>query len=320
MECVVCQKRNFTQYLSAKALDDINSPEYSYQKCLNCGLVVLALESQRYDPSIYADSGNYSNEPPRFSKAIFSIMSFFYKRRLKALEKVCQVHQGTLLDIGCGKGEFLRVAKENGWEVFGLEPTQSRAEMARKNYGLRVVNAPLDHSLFKPESFDAVTLWHVFEHLPSPREALEIVHDCLKPEGVLLIAIPNIDSWQAMIGKERWFHLEAPRHLFHYSPDTITQLLQEHGFIVKKIGHFFFEHNFWGMVQTCLNRIGAAPNLLFNYLKKNKKGLSKPPRLYVELILHFFVLSLGWLPFYLLSLAESIKKRGGTILVTAVKK
>ena len=117
----------------------------------------------------------------------------------------------------------------------------------------RVQRAGIDDAQVAPGSVDVVTLWHVLEHLDVPALALERIGSWLRPGGGLLVGVPNLASLQARIGRERWFHLDVPRHRVHYTPAGLRALLRAHGFDVLETRHVLLEHNPFGMWQTLAN-------------------------------------------------------------------
>src|SRR5262249_3479382 len=116
-------------------------------------------------------------------------------------------------------------------------------------------------------SFDAVVIWHVLEHLSDPRAALLKARAILKPGGLLMVAVPNLASWQAAATGPAWFHLDVPRHYFHFRTGVLTRLIEETGFAVEETSHFNFEQNAYGWMQSLLNRVGFRANLLYDLLK-----------------------------------------------------
>ena len=143
---------------------------------------------------------------------------------------------GRLLDIGCSAGFFLKVARDLGWETYGLELSSDTATLARERYGLEVAVGELQESTFQSNYFDVVTLWDVIEHLADPKKTLSIVQRILKDDGILVISTPNIDgvfprlSYKIAHLINYWPHPEPPRHLFQFSKKTLGHLLQITGF------------------------------------------------------------------------------------------
>jgi len=167
---------------------------------------------------------------------------------------------GKMLDIGCGDGSFLLAAQECGWRVQG---TEFNPQLARQR-GLDVVTDMCDI----PDSsvFDCITLWHSLEHLGDPMSTLRSIRSQLSPTGVLLIAVPDIDGIQARMFGRKWFHLDVPRHLYHYSKTSLSALLQATGFSPVQRWHQEFEYDLIGWPQSILNCLLPTPNVFINML------------------------------------------------------
>ena len=136
----------------------------------------------------------------------------------------------TLLDIGCGNGDFLATARDAGWEVMGLEPDPAAAAVAA-DHGLDVRVGSLDQFNELSSCFDAITLNHVIEHMHWPVDVMASVHRLLRPGGTLYIETPNIDSAGASKFGIHWRGLECPRHLVLFTPDSLRQMLSHRGFV-----------------------------------------------------------------------------------------
>ena len=145
-----------------------------------------------------------------------------------------------LLDVGCGTGDFLKTALTDGWTVTGIEPN----EQARK-----IANVKTNQNVFeighltnlKEHSFDVITLWHVLEHLPKLDTHIQLFRKLLKPNGLLIIAVPNYKSYDATHYKEFWAAYDVPRHLWHFSRKSINKLFQKKNFTLIKITPLIFD-------------------------------------------------------------------------------
>lgn len=174
-----------------------------------------------------------------FEKLYHFIKSIALKRKLKLVNTQLQF-QGNLLDVGCGTGDFLNTAKQNGWKVKGVEPNEQARTIANAKTDNEVYN--IDQLLkFKPDQFDAITLWHVLEHLPKLDEHFEIFNRLLKPNGVLIIAVPNFKSYDANYYKSYWAAFDVPRHLWHFSKTSIKKLAASHQMHVANIEPMIFD-------------------------------------------------------------------------------
>jgi SAM-dependent methyltransferase len=136
---------------------------------------------------------------------------------------------GSLLDLGCSSGAFLQLLCGNDWKLFGVEMSQESAKQAQARSGASVYIGTVLDANFSPESFDVITCFDVFEHLDQPRRVMARVVEWLKPGGIFYILIPNIDSAERKVFGTYWHGLELPRHLFHYSPDSLKFLAETAG-------------------------------------------------------------------------------------------
>lgn len=160
-----------------------------------------------------------------FEKVYHLVKGIALKRKLKLINAVTK-NSKSLLDVGCGTGDFLQVASKSGWTITGIEPNEQARSIANKKTDNSVFDAD---KLFKLEeqSFDVITLWHVLEHLPELEEHFNVFDKLLKPEGVLIIAVPNYKSYDAKLYKEFWAAYDVPRHLWHFSQDSIKGLAKK---------------------------------------------------------------------------------------------
>ncbi len=140
--------------------------------------------------------------------------------------------QGRLLDFGCGSGWFAERMSERGWQVTGLDVSPQVAADVRQRLGIPVHVGTLPHPALAPNSFDVVNMGAVLEHVPHPHEVIGAARAALKPGGLLVISVPNRDSWSFRHAGAAWFSLDLPRHLLHFTPATLRRLVEEHGFEV----------------------------------------------------------------------------------------
>jgi SAM-dependent methyltransferase len=135
------------------------------------------------------------------------------------------ISKGSVLDYGCGTGDFLTACKKKGFLIQGIEPNELARNQARNQTQVKINSDISD--LSKEHKVDIITLWHVLEHVPNPKETLEQLKTHLKPGGHIIIAVPNRDSYDAKIYKEHWAAYDVPRHLFHFNQLNIKYLGKE---------------------------------------------------------------------------------------------
>lgn len=237
------------------AADPLSSDRFEVRRCPSCSLVYVSPRPEDERLAAYYPDGYFGKRHP-------VLKDFFMDLRVRALPAA---RQGRVLDIGCGRGDFLLACRRKGWQVAGVEQDTAPIMELRESLGLEVVaNSAL--SSLPAASFDAVTMWHVFEHMADPRATLREVVRLLGPGGVFVAEVPNFGSWQARLGPRFWFHLDVPRHLLHFERVTLTRMLEAEGLAVDGIGTFSAEYDAYGMMQSLLNRVCPTPNWLFQLL------------------------------------------------------
>jgi len=148
-----------------------------------------------------------------------------------------------LLDVGCGTGDFLLVCKKNGWKVTGVEPNSKAKNIAEKKFSETSVSEIYSeiNQLKTEKQFDVITLWHVLEHVPNLEAYISTLKKLLKPNGVLIVAVPNYKSYDANYYKQFWAAFDVPRHLWHFSKKSIRLLFEKHEMNVVKILPMWFD-------------------------------------------------------------------------------
>ena len=155
-----------------------------------------------------------------------------------------------ILDIGCGTGTLLGLLKRRGFRVRGVDFSSEAAKIAEAENGVDVAVGSLEGARFPDRSFDIVTLFHVMEHVTNPRQVLAEVARVLKPDGAVVLQVPNIESWQFRILGARWYGLDIPRHVIDYSRNSMLKLLDDSGFRVTRIRHFNLRDNAPALVSS----------------------------------------------------------------------
>ena len=240
ISCPICNSKSFCHILTTKDFRCSNfKDEFRLVKCKKCGVFYVnprPVESEIY--KFYPE--NYYS-----SKIFWGIGNYLIEKitkiyRKRAADLVLKYKKGgLLLDIGCGTGDFLFEMKKRGFRVVGNDVSAVACKLARKK-GLRVINKKIEECGFSRESFDIITLWHVLEHLHYPRKALKTINKLLKTKGILIIEVPNIESISFKFFGKYFFHLDIPRHLFHWSYSTLSYLLELEGFEILEYKYLKF--------------------------------------------------------------------------------
>jgi 2-polyprenyl-3-methyl-5-hydroxy-6-metoxy-1,4-benzoquinol methylase len=216
--CPVCGESNFSPFLHS------------------CGMKFVNPRPDASEIGKYYKSSDYvSHDTDKKNR-----LNFLYKQvrkiSIKNKYKLVEEHARgkKLLDIGCGTGEFIFFCNQNGFDVKGIEPGEKPRYFAQKEYKLDVYEEAYLGQLTLPE-FDVITLWHVLEHVHLLHERMKKVVEIMKPDGILIIAVPNCDSWDAYYYGKFWAAYDLPRHLYHFSQETMKNLAQKHGLKIDKI-------------------------------------------------------------------------------------
>ncbi|MBI5587993.1 MAG: class I SAM-dependent methyltransferase [Deltaproteobacteria bacterium] len=285
---------------------------YGIRFCQTCGL-------GKTDPFLTEEefkkiySSTYREEDStRFFSPLEKVIRLLRVHRCRSVERFGK--KGRILDVGCGRGDFLLLMKERGWEPTGLE-LDERIERHGKKIGIDLRSGSLETVRFPDSHFEAVTFWHVFEHLKNPEWALKECRRILKPGGLFVISVPNIGSLQARLSGKHWFHLDPPFHLYHYSLENLNKLLDRASFKTLKVKHFSLEYNPYGYIQSIFNSIGFRPNLFYDFLRSKMTKKDSYASVAVMFLLMPVVLPLS----LILSVTEAALRAGGTIDLYARK-
>ena len=305
--CVVCDARE------ARPRFSIEGSAMQVVVCEGCGLGRTypppsdAEIASFYPPAYYGHLGS------KFRTPIELMVRAVGSRHLRFLAQGLP-RGGRVLDVGCGRGVVLGALADRGFEAHGVEISEAAARGADPRAQIRVVTDVADAG-YPDAYFDAVIIWHVLEHLRDPAASLSAIHRMLKPGGRLVLAVPNFASLQARWAGPAWFHLDLPRHLYHFPLPVLRRLLDRSGFEVVAAHHFSLRQNPFGWIQSWLNRAPGLPrNGLYTLLYERGAGEPAPfdARIRTRLIAG---LAVGALPALVLTLVETGLRSGGTVHV-----
>jgi 2-polyprenyl-3-methyl-5-hydroxy-6-metoxy-1,4-benzoquinol methylase len=248
----------------------LTKEDFRLGKCTNCGLLFTV---NRPDVNVignYYKSTDYVSHSSTKKGIVNRVYGLVRNYTLgKKVKLISELVAGTnLLDIGAGTGHFLARAKDEGFTVLGLEPDEDARKVAKE---LNTVDLlPLSElSSLGQERFDAITMWHVLEHVFELNTELESIIGALKKDGVLVIAVPNYTSFDAKYYKEYWAAYDVPRHLYHFAPEVIIKLVENKGLKFEKMLPMKFDSYYVSMLSekykggSLLNafRIGLLSNM-----------------------------------------------------------
>jgi SAM-dependent methyltransferase len=241
------------------AQDYLTGDPFELWSCRQCGTgatVPVPADLGRYYPSGYR----------AYHAVVLAVLGFLYRRRVGRWDRLFAA-PGTGFELGCGSGLMLDQLRRLGWQVSGSERNEAAAAAARARYGLDISGGGLE-TLDPAARFDLILLNQVLEHLEHPAETIAALGRRLEPGGRLVIGVPNFGSWQSAIGGARWFHLDPPRHLHHFTRAGLEQLLAGAGLAVERISFVSFEHDPYGWIQTVLNLADRRSNRLTRLLMR----------------------------------------------------
>ena len=233
---------------------------FSYVRCSECGLVymnpqVVPEDIEKLYPTDYAPHTTAA-------KGIAAKIRSLYNRLIKTpviaqfLRWVTNVkiandiyrrldQKSRALDIGCGAGAFLNHIKtEKGCEVYGVDISEAAVEAAKKSFGLDIFMGTITEAPFEDSSFDVITAWWYLEHVSDPCATAARISSLLKRNGHCIIGVPNFESFNARSFKDKWYHLDCPRHLCIWTPSAMKRLMEQHGLTVTKI---IYDKTPWGL-------------------------------------------------------------------------
>lgn len=298
--CPIC-KGNETEIKLKPVSDHITKGEFEIRSCRNCGISYTFPQPDNLDPY-------YPLKYRGYNAFVRNILRFFFKVRVNNWARKFGV-PGDVLEIGCGPGFMLDAFRKKGWRVLGTERKEKMAINAKDALGLDVHIGDIG-ALPEQREFDLIVMFNVLEHLKDP---LQVINECsrrLKKDGTLIISVPNLESWQAKYAGSVWFHLDPPRHLYHFTARSLDNLLSKSGLKINNIQYVSFEHDPFGWSESIINKITGNYNVFTRYLM-GIEPLGKKVLLYIMLSL------LLAFPALILSSISWLRKKGALMQVSA---
>lgn len=263
-----------------KAMDHTVSGEYyEVWRCANCQGMFTQDIPEESEIGRYYNSEKYISHSDTKEGLVNSlyhnVRNFTLNGKKSLIEKETGIAAGTVLDVGCGTGAFLNKMNKGGWQVAGVEPDAGARRAAAELYGLNI--AASDNLYQLPDRyFDAISLWHVLEHVHNIHEHLQQLVRLLKNDGKLFIAVPNHTSADAKQYQEMWAAFDVPRHLYHFSPHSMNILLNKHGLKICKMKPMWFDSFYVSMLsEKNQHHDGNILSAIVSGLKSNLNTLTK---------------------------------------------
>lgn len=236
-----CNETAAVYKLKDRMLRTEDKREFYLQQCLKCKLAYLNPQPQWDELEYFYGDKYYTNVSGGVRRNIFYRVlrkikrAFFgaYKPKFYNFGKT----EGKFLDIGCGSGAYESyLIKENiGWKFYGIEPSSESYQVAKRVGNFNVFNGDLKSANYENNFFDVILMSHSLEHVSNPTEVIAECFRVLKPGGYMVISVPNFNSLARIFFGKYWIHLDAPRHLFHFTPDILKKMAEKSGFKVKQV-------------------------------------------------------------------------------------
>ncbi|MES2589856.1 MAG: class I SAM-dependent methyltransferase [Bacteroidota bacterium] len=269
--CPICDSSSFEKF---KDVTDnmITKEKFTIVKCSDCNFhFTNPIPSEDFIGKYYKGDAyvSHSSSKKGLINKIYNIVRSYTLNKKVALLKDLNVGN-EVLDIGAGTGHFLNACKQKGFSVIGLEPDEDARKFAKDNF--KVDLFPLEKlTSIEESSKDIITMWHVLEHVYHLKRDFEILTKILKPSGRIIIAVPNLESYDAQVYSELWAAYDVPRHLYHFRKKDIENLANHFGFKVEKVKPMKFDSFYVSMLSEKYKN-GSIVKAFINGFKSNSKA------------------------------------------------
>lgn len=250
--CPVCQSDRIKNIFPVKDFT-VSGSQFQVMECDHCTLRFTQDVPTQDEIGVFYKSEEYISHT-NTSKGLVNnlyqkVRNVTMKQKTALVKEYTGLPKGSLLDVGCGTGSFLHSMQQKGWSVTGLEPDADARDLAQQLHDLKVLPS---HEIFnlREDSFNAITMWHVLEHVHQLHEYVEQLKKLLTPAGKIFIAVPNYTSRDAKAYGKFWAAYDVPRHLYHFSPKSIDVLMKQHGLKVVKLLPMWFDSFYVGLLSS----------------------------------------------------------------------
>lgn len=233
--CPICDNNSFLEFMRIKDFF-LSKEEFTIHECKQCGFRFVNPRPQPESLQKYYLSEDYVSHSNTKKGLINKVYHFFRNFNLANKYNIVSSNKikGNILDIGCATAAFLKYCKDKNWEVAGVEPNEDARKFAKNINGIEVVSEE-NLKNFNSNSFDIITMWHVLEHVADLHSHLTEIKRLIKNDGTVFIAVPNHLSYDAIKYKNFWAAWDVPRHLYHFTQDSMKNLIEKYDFYISKI-------------------------------------------------------------------------------------
>ena len=233
-ECPLCEGEQFNPFIESQDFT-VSGEFFNIVSCNQCGFLFTNPRPRTEELDQYYESEEYvshANSSNSIVNSIYKVArNFTLNWKYKLISKV-PVNK-TIMDYGCGTGEFLNYCKTHGWEIEGVEPN-SKARTQATALNQQAISESLT-ALNNTTQFEVITLWHVLEHIPDLNETFTQLKNMLAEQGFMLIAVPNCNSYDAQLFKTDWAAYDLPRHLYHFTQNSMLSMMKNHGMEIVEV-------------------------------------------------------------------------------------
>ncbi len=231
-------------------------------ECMDCGLRITQDVPGQDSISRYYQSESYISHSESRKGLINRLYHLARKRTLvgkwKLIRRASGIEKGALLDLGAGTGAFAAFMRDREWSVTGMEPDEGARKNALRLHGIHLLSSEGLYNL-KENSFNAITLWHVLEHVHDLYDYLRVLKKLLAPGGRIFIAVPNYTSWDARHYQQYWAAYDVPRHLYHFSPGAMRKLLHSAQLELQRISPMWYDGFYISLLSEQYRRGKSNP-------------------------------------------------------------
>jgi 2-polyprenyl-3-methyl-5-hydroxy-6-metoxy-1,4-benzoquinol methylase len=288
--CLICGSTKVEPFLVCKDYT-VSQKEFQIQRCTDCNFKFTSPRPEDADLGKYYMAEDYVSHSDTkkglVNKLYHGVRSYTLLKKLQLVIQHTKLKSGKILDYGCGTGAFLNTCKTNKWDALGIEPDETARKVMTEKFGISSFSSLAEaqkSNLFT--GFDAITAWHVLEHVPDLKETINSLRGALNDKGVFIVAVPNPESHDAKHYKEFWAAYDLPRHLWHFEPKNMTKLFSDNGFKLEKTLPMIFDSFYVSMLSEKYKTgntglVKAFMRGLISNLKANKTGKEFSSQIYV---------------------------------------
>jgi len=288
--CLICGSTKIEPFLVCKDYT-VSQKDFQIQRCADCNFKFTSPRPEDADLGKYYMAEDYISHSDTkkglVNKLYHVVRSYTLIKKLQLVIQHTKLKSGKILDYGAGTGAFLNTCKTNKWDALGIEPDETARKVMNDKFGITsfpTLEEAKKSTLFT--SFDAITAWHVLEHVPDLKETITALRGSLKEKGIFIVAVPNPESNDAKHYKEFWAAYDLPRHLWHFEPKAMTRLFEDNGFKLEKTLPMVFDSFYVSMLsekykQGSTSLIKAFTRGLISNIKANKTGKEFSSQIYI---------------------------------------